>query len=434
MKADEVRAESREPQGKSRSVNPRCRSLVASFALALMLLSGCASAPAAKTPVGTSYAFWPPPPAEPRIQFVRSFAKSSDVNPRQESALERAIFGRETEASIDILKPYGVAMRDGRIYVCDTRNARVTVLDVMRKQTRIMGATGQMALSAPLDVAIADDGMIYVVDRGRGIVVYSPDERPVKMLTLPDLKPMALTVHADRLYVTCMASQCVVALNRNTGALIETLGTVGDKDGQFRLALGIAADARGDLHVVDMMRCRLQKFSRGRGEESWQVVAAVGERTDTAGNFVRPKHVAVDREGLVYVVDAAFDNVQVFDVYGSQYRLLTSFGGPGWHPGAMNLPAGIFVLHDGVELFRDEIHPYFEADRLIVVTNQFGRNKVAVYALGQLREGKTLKDIEAHMAVLDPDVIEPGESNPLADLTDEALLGDDEGSADEEGR
>jgi sugar lactone lactonase YvrE len=384
--------------------------IIATWALALFLVlgllgGGCASTPAPKATLNESYAFWPPPPAEPRIQFLRSFAVSTDLGAQRQRAVDRAIFGAESQQAIDILKPYGVAMRNGRIYVCDTRNARVTVLDIPKGQTRLMGTTGPMALKAPIDVTIASDGFIYVADRDDRVVVYTPDERPVLVHNVPEMRPAALAIHGDQLYIANLGGQNILVLNRRTGQLLETIGTVGDEDGQFRVPLGIATDSQGNLHVVDFMRCRLQKFAAG----DRRLLAAAGEPTTVAGNFVRPKHIAADREGLVYVVDAMFENVQVFDVEGSDYRLLTSFGGPGWHPGAMNLPAGIFVTHEGLEHFKDDIHPYFQADRLIVITNQFGTRKVAVYALGQLREGKTLADIQPHMADLFPQTMDPSE-------------------------
>jgi hypothetical protein len=40
----------------------------------------------------------------------------------------------------------------------------------------------------------------------------------------------------------------------------------------------------------------------------------------------------------VYIVDAAFNNVQVFDAEG---KFVGFFGSRGDHPGAMDLPAGL---------------------------------------------------------------------------------------------
>ena len=57
-----------------------------------------------------------------------------------------------------------------------------------------------------------------------------------------------------------------------------------------------------------------------------------------SGTFARPKGVAVDSEGNAWVVDALFDNVQVFDGEG---RLLLVIGGPGQTAGEFWSPAGI---------------------------------------------------------------------------------------------
>jgi hypothetical protein len=57
----------------------------------------------------------------------------------------------------------------------------------------------------------------------------------------------------------------------------------------------------------------------------------------------------------------------------------------GPHEGAMNLPAGVAVSDEGVELFADRLHPGFAPRRLIAVTNQFGPTKVVVYAMGERR-------------------------------------------------
>ena len=52
------------------------------------------------------------------------------------------------------------------------------------------------------------------------------------------------------------------------------------------------------------------------------------------------KGVAVDTFGHVYVADALFDNIQIFDLSG---RLLLSLGESGIGPGQFGLPNGIAI-------------------------------------------------------------------------------------------
>ena len=59
-----------------------------------------------------------------------------------------------------------------------------------------------------------------------------------------------------------------------------------------------------------------------------------------AGYFGRPKGVAADTFGHIYVADAVFDNIQVFNLSG---RLLLSLGERGTGPGQFGLPTGIAI-------------------------------------------------------------------------------------------
>ncbi|HDO35626.1 MAG TPA: 6-bladed beta-propeller [Nitrospirae bacterium] len=65
-----------------------------------------------------------------------------------------------------------------------------------------------------------------------------------------------------------------------------------------------------------------------------------GQIGDIPGKFARPKGIAVDSEGHIYVVDAAFNNVQIFNEKG---RLLLFFGEMGVGPGKFWLPAGMYI-------------------------------------------------------------------------------------------
>lgn len=355
---------------------------------AALVFASCSSTPAAKpTPKSerTNYAFWPLFPDDPRVQFLRSFGGSGDLSPTKSSALEDIVFGKEVEQDAMINKPYGLTMRDGRVYVCDMRAGSLVVLDLKKKQTRLIGTTGSNRLSHPVAVAVADDGQIYVAESERGaIVVFDAQERYSRSMGFQKFKPVALAIHGNRLYATDMLAQAVQVFDRTTGKQIGTIGTVGDNDGQFRLPMGVATDAKGDVYVVDMMRGRLQKFS-----PDGQFLLAGGAMGDSAGTFARPKHITVDRDGIIYVVDAAFQNVQLFD---DQMRVLMHFGAAGDHPGAMNMPAGICVDDATVALFRDELHEGFDAKRVVAVTNQFGNAKVSLYAFGEKKEGFAAAD------------------------------------------
>jgi len=349
-------------------------------------LAGCASRSTTEGEQVDSgvYAFWPQFPAAPRMQFVASYQFSDDVEPPA-SQLEEIIYGKERQV-LPINKPYGVEMADGKIYVCDIGNAALVILDLRKHETRVLGLSGSGRFMSPTDVAIAADGLVYVSDAAKGVIqVFNAQEQHVGTFGYEGFKPTGIAVHGDEMYVAEFTSQQVVILDRFTGEKKRAIGGPGDEDGQFVRPLGVAVDGAGNVYVTDVIRCRVQKFS-----PEGNLLLAFGTIGDSVGSFVRPKMIDVDQDGIIYVVDAAFANVQMFNAAG---ELLMFFGIAGPHPGSMKLPAGMAVANSGLDLFEDRVHPAFKAERLVAVTNQFGTNKVSIYALGQLREGKTPQDI-----------------------------------------
>jgi DNA-binding beta-propeller fold protein YncE len=107
-----------------------------------------------------------------------------------------------------------------------------------------------------------------------------------------------------------------------------------------------------------------------------QFVTSVGSHGDGLGQFARPKGIAVDSASILYVVDAAFANIQAFDPDG---ELLMFFGGNYGGPGAMLLPAQVTIDYDNLSHFERYVHQDFELKYLILVTNQYGPDKVSVY-------------------------------------------------------
>jgi hypothetical protein len=113
-----------------------------------------------------------------------------------------------------------------------------------------------------------------------------------------------------------------------------------------------------------------------------EFVQSYGAGVGTApGNFARPKGVAVDRMSRVYVVDAAYDRVQVFDDNGN---LLMFFGeSASTSRGGLDLPTDIDIDYASVPYFQQYADPDFELEYIIVVANQFGFSKVNVFGFGQ---------------------------------------------------
>jgi DNA-binding beta-propeller fold protein YncE len=87
--------------------------------------------------------------------------------------------------------------------------------------------------------------------------------------------------------------------------------------------------------VADGLNARVQAFDR-----AGKLLREIGQLGNGPGAFTRPKGVAVDSEGHLYVVDAAFSNVQIFDAQG---RILMAFSSGGRGPGDLLMPSGISI-------------------------------------------------------------------------------------------
>jgi sugar lactone lactonase YvrE len=361
------------------------RTLLAALVLfTLVMAAGCASETKPEAPQ-VKAAFWPPYPDEPHLQFLVSYRSSNDIAAKK-SKLDELVLGKENEDSLDLNKPYGVEMYDGKIYVCDQRRNNVTVLDLRNHVTMVLGQSGGVTLQQPTDIAISPDGMKYVSDIDTGqIYIFDKSEKFAGQFGHKELKPAGLALYQNLLYVSDFKEKRIEVYDRTTGQLVRTIGGPGLNPGQFLQPLGIAVDDKGFVYVADFMACKLQKF-----DPQGKLVTSFSDMSASAGGLIRPKHMDVDRDGIIYVVDAAFNNVQLFDQVGHVY---TYFGSTGTHPGSMLLPVGICVHEGDLDLFAKYVHPAFEAQRLVIVTNQFGDNKVSVYALGHLKAGKTVADI-----------------------------------------
>jgi sugar lactone lactonase YvrE len=357
--------------------------------LAMLFLGGCTNAPVAKVEK-SRYMFWPPAPDTPRIQYLTSISSAADVMQKQ-TQMEDFLYGQSTSRDLPIERPYGVRIANGKIYVCDASADSVCILDLRKRELRILGVTGPVHLSKPIDIAVAPDDVKYIADTGHGaVMVYDSSDKYAGRIAIPNMKPVSVAVRGDELYVSDMGRSAsdpttIRIFERFKGRPLRTIGQRGLENGQFGGSMGMALDQQGDVYVNDILGGRIQKFSP-QGEFQW----SIGKLGAQPGQFVRPKLMAVDSEGILYAVDGVFQNVQMFNAKG---EFLMYFGGSGTFPGAMDLPTGVCTSDTDLELFAQYVHPAFQARRIVIVTNNTGANRVNIYALGELKPGKTLADI-----------------------------------------
>jgi DNA-binding beta-propeller fold protein YncE len=317
-----------------------------------------------------AFVFYPPPPLEPRIQYLATYTTEKDVL-GEPSRFRKFVLGEPEYAELG--KPYGVTMHDGRLFVCDTRNGAVVIFDIAARATDVMGSTEAAKLRKPVNIAIDDDGTRYVVDTlHRRLMVYDRDNSYVRSIGDPNAwKPTDVAVFGHRLYVTDILNAQVVVMDRESGAELQRISRKGSSPGELFLPTNVEVDRHGNVYVSDTGNFRVLKF-----DPEGRLVRQFGELGRTLGRFARPKGIAIDRDDRLYVVDSAFENVQIFDRDGN---LLLYFGATGNAQGALNIPAKVEIDYANVDLFSESVAPGYALEYLIFVSSQFGRNKVNVY-------------------------------------------------------
>jgi hypothetical protein len=75
-------------------------------------------------------------------------------------------------------------------------------------------------------------------------------------------------------------------------------------------------------------------------------------------------------------VDAGFENTQIFNKEG---KLMMFFGGSYKGDGDMWLPAKVVIDYDNLKYFQNYVDPGFTLKYLILVTSQYGPDKLNIY-------------------------------------------------------
>ena len=357
-------------------------------ALILVMITGCGTAPVQQRQQAI---FFPRPPELPRIQYLTSFTSEKDLLP-DVSAFEKFVVGEKKDIRLD--KPYGVAVYDGKIYVCDT-NATVMVFDLVKKElNRLAGAQGLGKLIQPLNITIDKDGNKYVADTGRGqVVIFGSDDQYRNAIgKFGTWKPSDVAVFGDLIYVADAKNGLIKVFDKTSGGQVKEFGKLGKPEENLYIPTNLAVDEAGYIYITDTGRFKVFKYDR-----DGHMLATFGGLGSGPGEFARPKGIATDRGGRIYVVDAAFANVQIFNASG---QLLLFFSRQGYNPGDLYLPAQIIVDYDNVQFFEKYADPEFAVEAIIVITSQFDRRLVNVFGLGKLRgkqypdDAEIMKEIE----------------------------------------
>jgi len=177
------------------------------------------------------------------------------------------VYGPAIPGGGQFAEPRGVAADgSGNIYVADSKNSRIVVLDSNGALRRALGTKGpgEGQVNEPSGVAVGPDGMVFVADTwNHRIVRFGPGGEWAGVWTDPEKNffgPRSLVVSRGSLYVSDTGNKRIVRFDAATGAVTGRWGEPGSEPGQFIEPVGVAADSSGRIYVADTGNHRVQVF------------------------------------------------------------------------------------------------------------------------------------------------------------------------------
>lgn len=312
-----------------------------SYILALLLITGCASARfVEEPPINLA---WPTPPDKARIRFIRSVSKTSDITRNTEAGWIKKIWSFLAGEAADqlLIAPYGVTADDqGNVYVADRDTREVFSFNLLTRKSHALYFEADDPEDHPIGIGIARNVYISYPNSNRVVVLNKKGDVLSEIGKGVDFqRPTGVAVNQDKnlLYVADTLAHDIKVFDLS-GKQLFTFGKRGGRDGEFNFPTHIFIARDGTVYVTDELNFRIQAFTH-----DGNFLFKFGKLGIVPGTFQSPKGVAVDSDGNIYVADAMADSIQIFNNEG---RLLLFFGGSGSGDGQFAGPAGMFIDKD----------------------------------------------------------------------------------------
>jgi len=305
----------------------------------------------------------------------------------RKSTFTNFVVGEETAESRSsvFLQPYGIAVRNGKIYVCDIPGHTVHVIDIPKKTYQPLGPPGKIA--APVHVTIDSDGTKYVCDTSRNMVlVYDASDQFVREFGEPrSLSPIDLAISGDELFIANVTGGEVQVWSKKDGSFLRKISHKGEGPDELRTPCNLAIGPDNHLYVSDLFLQQIKIFDlKGRFS------ARLADPEAESARSLAPKASSSIRT-------ATFTCPIRSGTWCKSSTRIARCSWP-WALQANSLGHGpARRLGDRCHehpLFQVLLDPDFNCEYLLFVVNQFKtKDKVTVWAYGRSRKFKD-KDYE----------------------------------------
>ena len=161
-------------------------------------------------------------------------------------------------------------------------------------------------------------------------------------------QPSGLLIRGEVMYVVDSRNNRIQMYTLD-GDFIDQWGSAGEGNGEFNLPWGICDDSEGNIYIADWRNDRVQKFD-AKGNHTLTIAGGVNSVLD------RPADVAVDSSGTLFVADWGSQRLVVLDQMGNV--LATKRGEADLNPWALEY----FEAQQDEKRARSTFVPVFETD------------------------------------------------------------------------
>lgn len=332
-----------------RSAAPWRAAAVALVVVLAGLLNACASVPDEfRLNLSGEQRRWPGAPETARYQYLGQLTGEDNFISHGGGFLKTGkkvlkwIVGLGFSSSskpIELQRPQGVTVdAKGRIYVTDVGRQGVFVFDPTAGRVTVwQWAEQDRRFVSPIGIGVAADGSVLVADADlHRIVRLTAAGKPAGVFgdrALARPTGLAIDPGTGRVYVADTGAHNIEVFDAS-GRYLRTIGGPGDGPGEFNRPTYLYI-SHHRLYVSDTLNSRIQVL-----DLDGKVLRVFGRNGIFMGDTPRPKGVAVDGDGNIYVVESYYDYLLVFNAQG---KLLLPIGGTGNTVGRFYLPAGIWV-------------------------------------------------------------------------------------------
>jgi DNA-binding beta-propeller fold protein YncE len=294
---------------------------------------------------------WPNPPAIARVRFQQILTGEkidwAGLKPNQKPKQswmdrlageqpDRQVKEVQKKVGFQLIRVFGVAADSkGNIYAADQGVGAIFIFPISDKEPVQLIKHGVDArLPAINGLAVDDDDRLFVTDiKLHHVLVFNAKHEQEASFGAEQLvSPAGIAIDSSNRFVYVVDTQAdqVVVFDADNYTLLRRIGTGGKKHsltspGDFSLPTHVAVDKEGNVYVTDTLNNRVEIFDADGG-----FISEFGKAGDGPGHFARPKGIAIDCDGHIWVTDEIQSRVQVF---GKEGRLLLYMGEQGWYPG-----------------------------------------------------------------------------------------------------